>query len=450
MFTVSGADATPAIPTTLAAAGLKERSDLQEWLIAHPSVLGLDVLIVTAEYDQWSSNTGSTAKERLDILGLDAAGRLLVVELKRDADARIHQQAITYAALVSSFDEETLAEVHAAFLTQRGKPTTAAEALVLLRDHVGGELDPETLSVPRIQLLAASHPPQVVTTVVWLTKFGIDIELHQVQAYTAGGLVHVSFDQVYPVPGIDSILLGPARKQAAIAVQKAQDRERATSAVRTIVEEGLIEDGTTLTLTTTSEVVLEVREAVLAWVEEDPTRGQAQWVNDKKAPLQWKHDGQQWTPTTLVRRILKEAADIDRTVRGTAWWVTDDDLNLAEVAGIASGTQGRDWSDLHDLIALIGPGEWASYGDLGDVLGLPGRPIGAHLGRCGSCPTGAWRVLTYDGQASDAFHWQDPSDTRSVAEVLEAEGLSFNNSGRADPGRRLSAVMLQQRLAASG
>lgn len=219
VFTVSGADATPATPTTLAAAGLKERSDLQEWLIAHPAVLGPDVLMVTAEYDQWSSNIGSTAKERLDLLGLDAAGRLLVVELKRDGDARIHQQAITYAALVSGFDEEALAEVHAAVRTQRGQPTTSAEALALLREHVGGELDPETLSVPRIVLLAARHPPQVVTTVVWLTKFGIDIELHQVQAYTAGGQVHVSFDQVYPVPGIDSLLLGPARKQAAIVVQ---------------------------------------------------------------------------------------------------------------------------------------------------------------------------------------------------------------------------------------
>jgi alkylated DNA nucleotide flippase Atl1 len=448
IFTVNGPNATPATPTTLAAAGLKERADLQEWVIKHPEVLGDDILIVTCEYDQWESNTGSTAKERLDVLGLDTAGRLVVVELKRDADARIHQQAITYAAMVSGFDEDALAHVHANFLTLRGTPTTAAAALDRLREHVGGELDQETLSVPRIVLLAASHPPQVVTTVVWLTKFGIDIELRRVQAYTTGGQVHVAFDQVYPVPGVDSLLLAPARKQAAVAVQKAQERERAANAVRTIIEEGLIEDGSPLTLTTTTEVLPDIRAAVLAWVEADPTRGQAEWVNDKKNPLRWAHDGQVWQPTTLIRHILKEAADLDRTVRGTAWWVTEDGLNLAEVAGIASGTQGRDWTDLHDLIRLIGPGEWASYGDLGEVLELPARPIGTHIGKCGSCPDGAWRVLTYEGQPSDSFHWSDPTDARSVKEVLQSEGLTFDGAGRADPARRLSSSVLAQRLTA--
>ena len=445
VFATTGPKATPAVPVTLAEAGIKERTDLQEWVIAHPEVIGDDVCIVTAEYDQWAADDGQSAKERLDVLGLDASGRLVVVELKRGSDPYIHQQAITYAAMAAGFSEETLAAVHAAFLTKRGTPTTAEQALALLRDHAGGELDPDILAVPRIVLVASNFPAQVATTVLFLTGFGLDITLCQVQAYSSGGQVHVIFDPIYPTPGIETAQLTPARKQAAAATQKAQDKERATSAARTIVEEGLLEDGTLLTLTTTSEVVPEVRAAVTAWVEQDPARGTATWVNNPKQPLLWSNDGQAWQPTTLIRHILKEAAGIDRTVRGTAWWVTEEGENLAEVAGIASGTQGRDWSDLHELIETIGPGEWASYGDLGEVLGLPGRPIGTHIGRCGSCPDGAWRVLAFDGRPSGAFHWPDPKDTRSVQDVLASEGLKFTDAGRAEPTRRLTAQVLKHR-----
>jgi hypothetical protein len=36
VFTVTGPTATPAQPITLAEAGLRERSDLQQWVLAHP------------------------------------------------------------------------------------------------------------------------------------------------------------------------------------------------------------------------------------------------------------------------------------------------------------------------------------------------------------------------------------------------------------------------------
>jgi hypothetical protein len=39
VFTVFGSAATPAQPITLAEAGLRERSDLQEWVLAHSLVL---------------------------------------------------------------------------------------------------------------------------------------------------------------------------------------------------------------------------------------------------------------------------------------------------------------------------------------------------------------------------------------------------------------------------
>ncbi|MFJ3662615.1 hypothetical protein ACIPPM_19395 [Streptomyces sp. NPDC090119] len=83
LFTVTGETAKPISRTGLAAESLLERQHLQEWVIAHPQVLGESVLVITAEYDRWADTDGVPARDRLDILGLDATGRLVVVELKR-------------------------------------------------------------------------------------------------------------------------------------------------------------------------------------------------------------------------------------------------------------------------------------------------------------------------------------------------------------------------------
>lgn len=49
LFTVVGSTAVPAEPIGLVVAGLKEGADLQEWVIAHPEILGSGVKVVTFE-----------------------------------------------------------------------------------------------------------------------------------------------------------------------------------------------------------------------------------------------------------------------------------------------------------------------------------------------------------------------------------------------------------------
>ena len=55
VFHVSTGLAAPAQPVALAQAGFRQRDDLQEWGIAHPEILGEDVLILTSEYCVFSS-----------------------------------------------------------------------------------------------------------------------------------------------------------------------------------------------------------------------------------------------------------------------------------------------------------------------------------------------------------------------------------------------------------
>src|SRR5262245_54439705 len=84
-------------------ANLLERRHLQEWIVANPTSLGPGVMIVTVEYDGWVVG-GGPQRDRLDVLGLDIDGRLVVAELKRGiAPDPTEMQAVKYAAMASRF-----------------------------------------------------------------------------------------------------------------------------------------------------------------------------------------------------------------------------------------------------------------------------------------------------------------------------------------------------------
>src|SRR5439155_113936 len=152
-FTVVGSAATLATPISLSDAGLRERADLQEWVLAHPSILGPDVLIVTLEFDRWMASGGDRERDRLDILGIGVDGRLVVAELKRDrAPDTVEMQAIKYAAMASRFTEDTLVEQYARFCSRGGDLIDEESARQGLTQHAG-ELDPDELRRPRIVLV---------------------------------------------------------------------------------------------------------------------------------------------------------------------------------------------------------------------------------------------------------------------------------------------------------
>lgn len=433
MFVVSDEGTIPGEAVSMSDLHLTEVRDLEEWVIDHPEVLGPDVRVVATQFDRWQTEGGSRARERLDVLGLENSGRLVVAELKRDTDAAIHVQAITYAALVSGFDRRDSRHAHANFLTRRGAPTTAEDALDMLRQGLEADFDQDVLSNPRIVLVARAFPAQVVTTAEWLSNRNVDISLVQVQAWRVADRVVVTFDQVYPLPGLEDALLLPARRRVAKEQEAVAETTRAAAASKVILDQGLLDDGSVLTLrpaATTSEL----REVATAWAAESPERGRAIWRTDGGKPMEWERDHHRYSPSGLVRQILKEAAGEQPAVHGTKWWVTDDGKDLTE---IAYGTVRRDWSDLHDLIACIYPGEWTTYGDLGRAIGLPAQPVGTHIANCPDCPRGAHRVLTADGRPSDSFRWSDPDDLRPAREVLEGEGLTFDSLGRANADSRV-------------
>jgi hypothetical protein len=369
VFTVTGSAASPAQPIRLAEAGLRERSDLQEWVVAHPEILGDGVLVVTFEFDRWQAFSGARERDRLDVLGLGADGRLVVAELKRDrAPDTVEMQAIKYAAIASRFTEDTLVEQHARFLSRDGSVVDQETARQRLIDHAG-DLDPELLRRPRIVLVAGSFPPVVTAAVVWLSEMGIDLALQRVQAYRVfDDKTLVTVSQLFPVADVEEFTVSPQRQQ----LQAAEERRRTTrerSTVQRLVAAGTIPDSTPLTLRPTTEVTPEVRATIDEWVNQDPRRGRAHWYNDLRQPLAWEYDGRRYRPTEIVRRILAEAAGVQRSPRGPAWWVLEDGRDLPTVAGVPERST-FDWAELHQVLAAIPAGRWTTYGELAGLIGL--------------------------------------------------------------------------------
>ena len=79
---------SPLTARTFVDIGVKERANLQEWIVKEPSCLGEELLVIQKEFSGFSET-----RERLDILALDKQGSLVLIENKLDDTGRDHYMA---------------------------------------------------------------------------------------------------------------------------------------------------------------------------------------------------------------------------------------------------------------------------------------------------------------------------------------------------------------------
>jgi len=195
-------------PSSLPGLGLLERQHLQEWVLAHPELLGAGVQVVTSEFDKWEDASGGVVADRLDILGIDPEGRLVVVELKRDlAPHTVHMQAVNYAAMVSRLSVRDVAELWVAWRETKDQSLDV--------ESTEGELEtkwlltPDTIKSPRIVLIASDFPSSVTSSVVWLNEQGVSIDLVRFRPYKLeDGRVLVNFTRIFPIPNVEDFTIG--------------------------------------------------------------------------------------------------------------------------------------------------------------------------------------------------------------------------------------------------
>ncbi|MEU4558896.1 hypothetical protein AB0F72_10925 [Actinoplanes sp. NPDC023936] len=335
VFRIDGSTATPFKRASMVEHKLLETNHLEEWVVANPQILGGNILVVAQQYAGWQTTGGDTGSERLDILGLDSTGQLVVVELKRQSDKRVHLQALTYGALVAGFTKEILASAHANYASSRlGESLSLEEALLRLRDHVEGEWGDELLTRPRIVLVAEHFPPQVMTTVNWLAELAPDliiqcVELSVFQEPEESAQLCATFQRIYPVEDIADRILGPTGGQQASGVSvEIAERARRQRSVQIIVENDLIPEGAQLELRLETFLKPEDVTTVNQWISDDPERRKVTWVTDKQRPLRWAIGPQSsrfetWSASKLAQHIIEESTGHNRTVSGPDVWNYD-------------------------------------------------------------------------------------------------------------------------------
>ena len=208
LLSVADKQSTVVTPTGLPQLELKEREHLQEWVLAHPEVLGTGVVVVTSEFDKWQTATGEVVADRLDVLGLGPDGRLVVVELKRDlAPHTVHMQAVNYAAMVSRLTTRDVAEMWVAWHGTQDQPLDVASVEAELQTK--WLLSPDTIKSPRVVLIAAGFPASVTASVVWLNEQGVSVDLIRFRPYRLDdGRVLVNFTRLFPVPSVEDFTIG--------------------------------------------------------------------------------------------------------------------------------------------------------------------------------------------------------------------------------------------------
>ena len=205
-----GRAANQVAASTFSELAIKERVDIQEWVIACPQLLGEDLLIVTAEFDQFDRTS-----ERLDLMAVDRKGKLVIVELKRTAvGTKADLQALRYAAYCSTLGIDDVADLYAAHLRRRNQevvtPEGAREAILEFVDHPAFE---EFDDKPRIIIAAEEFPAEMTATLLWLRSFDLDVSAVRLRPYRVGASLVVDCSVLIPLPEAKDYIVRRERKE---------------------------------------------------------------------------------------------------------------------------------------------------------------------------------------------------------------------------------------------
>lgn len=184
------------IPTvTYASLGLREREDVQRVLREHIDVISPDTLILAEEFGEWIDS-----RRRIDLLGLNRDGSLVVIELKRTEDGgHMELQALRYAAMVSTLTFEQAVDAHQKFRESRGLLPASAE--IIIREFLDIADGPVAFSNKvRIILASANFSKEITSTVLWLNAQGLDVVCVKMRPHSFQGRVLLDIEQVIPLP----------------------------------------------------------------------------------------------------------------------------------------------------------------------------------------------------------------------------------------------------------
>lgn len=185
----------PIAETSFRHAQIREREDLQRLLRSQIEVIDRDLLVIAEEFSQWSDSN-----RRVDLLALDRAANLVVIELKRTDDGgHMELQSIRYASMVSAMTFDRAVEVFADYLERIGK---SDDAEIKILEFLGwDEADEDSFAQDvRIVLVSAEFSREITSAVLWLNQKGLDIRCVRLKPYQDGNRTLIDVQPLIPLP----------------------------------------------------------------------------------------------------------------------------------------------------------------------------------------------------------------------------------------------------------
>lgn len=198
--------------TKFSDAGICERKHLQRLLRDKIEIISEDTMVIAEEYGEWEDS-----KRRIDLLGLDRDGTLVVIELKRTEDGgHMELQAIRYAAMISAMTFDNVVDAHRDYLKKRGLDGDPEQAILEFLELNEPDEDHFAQSV-RIVLASAEFSKELTTAVIWLNESDLDIRCIRMKPYQDGERLLLDVQQLIPLPeAIDF----------QVQIKKKKDKER--------------------------------------------------------------------------------------------------------------------------------------------------------------------------------------------------------------------------------
>ena len=195
IYEVGAAELKSVEETSFGTAGIRERKDLQRLLRDQIEAVSPDTLVIAEEFGEWTDS-----RRRIDLLGIDKAANLVVIELKRTDDGgHMELQGIRYAAMVSALTTQRAVEVFDRYLKSRGLDDDPREKLLEFLEWDEFDEDEFAQDV-RLVLVSADFSRELTTAVMWLNEKELDIRCVRIKPYSHAGATLIDVQQVIPLP----------------------------------------------------------------------------------------------------------------------------------------------------------------------------------------------------------------------------------------------------------
>jgi hypothetical protein len=204
--------------------GMRERKDLQEWIVHNPEVFGEDLLVIQKEFSGFADT-----KERLDVLALDKQGNIVIIENKLDDSGRdVVWQVLKYAPYCASLTNVQIKEIFRGYLRATGRKENADEVLSDFLEDTDFDSKLNSGNTQRIFMVSGDFRKEVTSTVLWLSKYGLRIHCFKASVYALKDQLLFNLEQIIPVKDVGDYEIRMADKNLAEVSTQEEVRNRHT------------------------------------------------------------------------------------------------------------------------------------------------------------------------------------------------------------------------------